>query len=615
MSDDDELRQLALECIDRIEREGSAAFAVICQQHPQHADELRRRLGPLLRTGLLEGATPPSAPPQRLGDFVLGEKLGEGGMGVVYRAEQQSLRRSVALKLMRTEQLHFDGARERFRREIDAIARLQHHGIVPIHAVGEEAGLPYFAMELIDGKSVAQLLREVADTRPDRLTGASFAQALGHHQGSPLPAPFRGSWSDACIELARQVAEALAHAHERGVLHRDVKPGNVMVTRDGRAMLVDFGLAAASGAGDLTRTGALLGSLPYLSPEQVRGDSSRVGPRSDVYSLGITLFEMLALRVPYAESGVEATLRAIELGRPAPLRALNRAVPSDVETACLAAIDPDPVRRYSDAAAFAHDLDNLLHHRPIAARRPGPLLRARRFAQRRPALAVGVLLGSAIAIGGPWLVAAAESRQRKIEHDAKERLAHALERSESMRLLAEANALAEEDPTLALLLGIEGAAVAPGPVANDALLEALRHLREVRRLTPTDLASHHAAFSPDSRRLALGCEDASVRLFDAGSGQELARLHGHDGAIRSAAWDRAGETLLTAANDGSARLWNTADGTLHRVLRHGSEPLSGARFDPSDRRVVTFGNDGIAMVWATRSGAVISRHATRGPLH
>jgi serine/threonine protein kinase/formylglycine-generating enzyme required for sulfatase activity len=411
--DPDPVEDLIATCLERLPAEGPGVVDSICAEHPSHADEIRAVIRNLSDVGLLaeEGSAPEATFPERLGEFHLIRRIGGGGMGVVYLAEQETLGRRVALKLIRPEHLYFPGTRERFRREVDSVARLQHPGIVPVYTVGEASGVPYFAMEWIDGCTLGDVLRDLGSQAPERLTGESLHQAIvacnpGDEPRDPAAHErFRGTWTEVCFGLVRDVALALQHAHERGVIHRDVKPSNVVVTRSGRVMLLDFGLARVRGVRKMTRTGSEMGSLPYMSPEQVRGEDAPLDGRADVYALGVTLYELLTLKVPYLSETSEVTRQRILEGRAEPIRARNRAVPRDAETVCLKAMERDPARRYATAADFARDLGNVLERRPIEARRPGPLLRARRWSQRHPALTALVVLGFllvASSVGFAW---------------------------------------------------------------------------------------------------------------------------------------------------------------------------------------------------------------------
>ncbi|MCK6445573.1 MAG: serine/threonine-protein kinase [Planctomycetes bacterium] len=366
---------------------------------------------------MTDSAAPRRDLPERLGDFRLLERLGAGGMGVVYRARDEVLARDVALKVIRPESLHFDEARERFRREVEAAAKLRHPGIVPIYSVGEDAGLPFFAMELVDGRSLADVIEAVKERDPARLSGADLRAALSSPQRSATATavdsaatpratrsgadPFAGTWVQACCRLIAQVADALEHAHSNGVLHRDVKPSNVVVTRDGRALLLDFGLASTTESSRITRTGSQAGSLPYMPPERLSGGLAAADATGDVYSLGVTLYELLALRLPFEGDSFEPLLRAIATGDATPLSARNSAVPRDAAIVCATAMEPDPARRYPSAAAFASDLRNMLELRPLEARTPSTALRVRRWMQRNPTAAVALALGFLLLVVAP----------------------------------------------------------------------------------------------------------------------------------------------------------------------------------------------------------------------
>ncbi|TAH36374.1 MAG: serine/threonine protein kinase [Planctomycetota bacterium] len=418
------LHVVLAECLERYEHEGEAAIERACAAHPELAEDIRRRAAALLELGLLVEGAPAGdeALPRQMGEFRLLRRIGGGGMGMVYLAEQPRLGRRVALKLVRPEQLFFPGARARFEREAMAAARLQHPGIVAVHAVGEQDGIPYLAMEWVRGATLAQVIQALSGRPPQQLTGADLRLAVLHElraEEEPAEAapeddslPFRGSWEEVCLRLVREAAEALDHAHRRGVVHRDIKPSNIMVTPAGRVLILDFGLAQAEGVTRLTRSGSQLGSLPYMAPEQLRGESTRVGARSDVYALGVSLYELLALDLPYLAETTGRTRELILEARPLALRARNPAVSWETETVCLAAMEADPERRYASAADFARDLGNVLERRPIAARRPGLLRRARRWTQRRPAAAVALGMGLAATVVVPTLLAVQQGAAR-----------------------------------------------------------------------------------------------------------------------------------------------------------------------------------------------------------
>ncbi|MCB9918302.1 MAG: protein kinase [Planctomycetes bacterium] len=401
-------------CFD--EEDVEAAVDAACRDHPELAATLRsvftrmRSYG-LLAPGDVRGVDPTiEGKHPTIHGFTILERLGQGGMGVVYRAWQESPGREVAVKVVRPELLHFEGKRDRFAREIEAVARLSHPSIVPVLEVGESVGTPWFSMEYVHGASLDRVLLELrakdngAASPASKRKGSDLMDALarcldveaGAESASNLQETmsratmFRGTWIDACLAIVASIASALEHAHLRGVLHRDVKPSNIMLTPDGRAMLFDFGLARLDDERALTRTTTELGSLPYLPPEALRG-SSVPHERLDVYGLGMTLYELLCGRNPYLDASAERTRQRVLEGIAKRPRRVDSAIPWDVETVCMKAVAPEAEHRYASCAEFLADIDRLRDKLPINARNPGLLLRTRRWQQRHPRLTVAAL--------------------------------------------------------------------------------------------------------------------------------------------------------------------------------------------------------------------------------
>ncbi len=437
---EDDLDALVFEFLEQAEAAPERAPGVLeelCRRSPQHAPALRRRVESLVKSGLWGAPVDrPESVPEQLGEFRLVRRLGGGGMGVVYLAEQSNVGRRVALKLIRGEHLFAHKARARFLREARAIARLDHPSIVRVYTIGEEQGLPYLAMEYVAGAGLDALLSALAARTPTELRGEDARTALSQKleeagESAKVEADaFARGWIEFAVRMARDTALALDHAHQRGVLHRDVKPSNLLVAADGRVRLCDFGLAALEDSDALTRTGAQLGSLPYMAPEQLRGDPAAIGPAADIYGLGVTLYELITLARPYAGDSEEGVRTAILAARPHAMRTLNPSATRDVEIVCAKAMDPDPARRYASAAEFARDLTNVLELRPIEARPPSAWTRARRWTQRRPAAAVALVAGALLLVAGPlgWEL----NRMRTVREvrDAYERERVAREQSE-----------------------------------------------------------------------------------------------------------------------------------------------------------------------------------------
>jgi len=385
-------------------------------EHPELAGDLEQALDAL---GFVEegnGRAESLAPEVReLGDFRIVREIGRGGMGVVYEAEQLSLGRRVALKVLPFAAVLDATQLQRFKNEAQAAAHLHHTNIVPVYGVGCERGVHYYAMPLIEGQTVAALVRDLRGLRgpsgpPSPPTSGAALRAITKGRTTQSPAFCRS-----VAELGIQVTLALDHAHQQGVVHRDIKPANLIVDAGGTVWITDFGLASfrTTASPGLTLTGDLLGTVRYMSPEQALAKRVPVDHRTDIYSLGVTLYELLTLEPAFPGDSPQQVLQEIAFREPQPPSRLNRAVPPELETILLKASAKDPEARYATAKELAEDFQRFLADKPILARRPSLLDRASKWARRHRALvaaaAAMLLLVTAGAVTSAVLIGKAKS--------------------------------------------------------------------------------------------------------------------------------------------------------------------------------------------------------------
>ncbi len=444
--------------IARLQAGEAPDWSALGREHPHYLDRLRSlaqalgALGELSRGGhsALSGVAPlPGAEdfvPGVLGDFRILREVGRGGMGVVYEAEQVSLNRRVALKVLPLAATMDPRQLERFRHEARAAALLHHRHIVPVHGVGCERGVHYYAMQLIEGCSLAAVI--------DRLRGGD---AGGEEPGDGSAAPHAPGGDAAptgpqaalstvplrrgrahfrrVAELVAQAADALEYAHGMGVVHRDVKPANLLLDAGGNVWVTDFGLARLGEGPGLTVSGDLLGTLRYMSPEQALAKHGLVDHRTDVYSLGATLYELLTLSPAVDGASKQEVLHRLAFEEPVAPRRLDRSVPAELETVTLKALAKDPAERYATAQELADDLRRWLDDRPTLARPPSLLRRLRKWSHRHRPLVVGLAVFVILLAAGLGLGAVAYGvRQGEL---AEERSRFAREKERSERKIAE----------------------------------------------------------------------------------------------------------------------------------------------------------------------------------
>jgi serine/threonine protein kinase len=591
---------------ERIQRGEPVDLEAAAREHPEHAERLRRLL-PAVQLVAAVGSRasegqlsfPPRDPAsgepvaEALGDFRIVRELGWGGMGVVYEAEQLSLARRVALKVLPFAATMDRRHLQRFQNEARAAASLEHPHIVPVYGVGCERGVHYYAMKLIDGQSLAEFIQQQgagAGSRGPREGGVLDPSAVT----APLAAapteraPRTAAAYRRIAEWGIQAAEALEHAHGVGIVHRDVKPANLMIDGHGALWVTDFGLARTAVDNGLTMTGDVLGTLRYMSPEQALARHGLVDHRTDVYSLGVTLYELLTGQPAVGGKDRQQILNAITLEEPRPPRQVDPTIPSDLETIVLKAAAKEPHERYATAQALAEDLRRFLQDEPIRARRATLLQRARKWARRHRATvgaAAVCLLVTLLALGGSagWVLNDRAARQREAEvkvRDAESRVEEALATAEPL--------LREGDPgNLALLSAAQrveaqlGSGMVVGP--------------EVRRRAEQLLRDVHMLADLDEIRLREADTNPETSAITDHASNEAGRFN-HSGAEPryGAAFSRYGlEVVALDPADAAARIRASAireallaglDGWIH------AKPPGGAGRDRL-RRVADAADD------------------------
>ncbi|WP_020475373.1 serine/threonine-protein kinase [Zavarzinella formosa] len=388
-----------------------------------------------------------------LGDFRIVREIARGGMGIVYEAVQVSLGRRVALKILPFAAGLDAKARQRFQTESHAAAQLNHNHIVPVHAVGCENGTHFYAMQMIDGRSLDAVIREARGEKPVAIGEISTICLSGRRTGEQKKSTGstrtdrgREAYRTAA-HLMAQVADALEYAHQAGVVHRDIKPANLLLESKGHVWVADFGLAQVASDGAMTQTGDIFGTPRYMSPEQAAGKRLEVDHRSDVYSLGATLFELLTLQPMYPQEDRNALLRSILNEEPRRPRSVDKGVPVELETIVLKAVAKAPEDRYQSAGELAADLRRFLDERPILARPPSLFDQTKKWLRRHPGTVaatglflvfgvIGLTISIALIAREQQRTSGAYDRERQRAGEAQERFALARRSADEMIRIA-----------------------------------------------------------------------------------------------------------------------------------------------------------------------------------
>jgi WD40 repeat protein/serine/threonine protein kinase len=621
---DERLHQIVEEYARRLRQGERITPEEFAAEYPQFDEPLRAllRAASIMMAFGQESAqnasgmtTIPSSISGLLGDFRIDREIGRGGMGVVYQAEQVSLRRRVAVKVLPLLGMLDQQRLRRFKNEAHAAAVLQHPHIVSAFYFGCERGIHFYAMPFIDGLSLLEVVEHAR--RESGLAGDIEHRADPQATTEPLAALETVLSSPGTkrarrvAELGVQVARALEHAHREGVIHRDIKPSNLLVDRDGKLWITDFGLARVHDQGDMTLSGSVIGTLRYMSPEQLT-DDQLVDQRTDIYSLGATLYELLALRPAFPESRRERLTRQVQEQEPVPLRRIDAFIPMDLETIVARAMTKERELRYQSAKDLADDLQRFLEQRPIVARPLGRIGRTWRWYRRSPAVAgllTAVVLLS-LMVGATGVLFGYRESEHRRQSDAAAEEARWQQYISDMHSAMAAYEQSNVGRALALLERHR-----PGPGEPDLRGFEWNHLwrrchDDRLQLTVKETENlWSSAWSHDGGTIATGGESGLARLWDSQTGHLIHEFDGNQGCVGKVAFSLDDRILAAADVDGDICLWDLGSRALLRILKGPRLQVTGVVFSSDGTQLASGQLDNAIRIWDVATGGeVLSIH-------
>jgi WD40 repeat protein/serine/threonine protein kinase/class 3 adenylate cyclase len=568
-----------------------------------------------------------------LGDFEILEKIGEGGMGAVFKAKQLSLGRTVAVKMLPMELSKNSLLKARFRREITVLGKCDHPNIVKVIASGEEEGNLYYAMEYVEGASLADVFNELSmNEAKESLSELALSQSISSlvkknrkEGGGPVKKEETASPPSSDEDYYKKIAwygihaaRALEYIHKRNIIHRDVKPSNFMVTEDGeRLVLMDFGLARYEGAQTLTTTSIekMMGTIRYASPQQISGVRQKIDHRTDIYSLAATLYELVSITPVYDSDSQPALINKVLVGEPFPLKKLNPEIPDDIATIIHKGLEKDPENRYATAGDIAEDLERFINGDPILATSPSTWMQIKNLIKKHKGPFAAVLTISLLTLFGGmislvfWQKAEMALKEREIALNIKKvalkdkKKALKISTRNLSLAWAEKGKLFHEKRyyQLAYLAAAKAIAMNREVGSSEAFTTLLlsknksflRFIEAMALNNSSEILS--LAFSPGGKIFASGGVDRTIRLWDVKTFREISTLKGHKGPIMTIAFDPNGKILVSGSKDDATgvertlKFWDVGTGREYVTSKEHKDLVNAFAFSPDGKTIATGG--------------------------